>query len=246
MDWTLTSALLVSIIVTVGALLQAATGLGAGLIVVPLLALVSTDLVPGPMIFGSLALSATMTILGRRNIDFSMTRPILVGVLVGTILAALYISQLPIDALGLIFGVFVLVAVAISARAHRFTFSAKGNFVAGTASGILGTSAGIGAPVLAMLYQHFPGPALRATLAFLYLVSSVLMLFFLNVAGRFGINELVSGMYLVPGFVIGYFLSPRLAAYIDKGFARPMVLIVSTASACLLIWRSYSALSIPS
>src|SRR5690348_10415595 len=43
--------------VLLGAILQASTGLGAGLIIVPLLALVSLDFVPGPVVLASVALS---------------------------------------------------------------------------------------------------------------------------------------------------------------------------------------------
>lgn len=228
-------------IVTLGALLQGASGLGAGLIIVPLLtAILSTDLVPGPTIFGSLALSAAMTIGGRQHIDFTMTRSILAGIVIGTIAAAWFIANVPTRSLGLVFGVGILIAVGLSVRAPRFSFSTRGTVVAGSVAGLLGTSVGIGAPVLALLYQHFPGPALRATLAYLYFVSSLVALVFLHLAGRFGEPELVSGVYLIPGFVIGFFLSPRLAAFVDKGYARPLVLIIAVASASFLIWRSFS------
>ena len=43
-------------ILAAGSVLQAATGLGAGLIVVPLLALISLEFVPGPVILAVLAL----------------------------------------------------------------------------------------------------------------------------------------------------------------------------------------------
>jgi len=229
---------LATVIVTGGALLQAASGLGAGLIIVPLLSAMSTELIPGPMIFASLALSASMTISGRQSIDFSMTRPILAGIVIGTMIAAWFIAHVPNDALGLVFGVCILIAVAISVRAPQFSLNAGRSLVAGIFSGVLGTSAGIGAPVLALLYQHFPGRTLRATLAFLYVVSSLLMLVFLHFAGRFSTDEMRSGFLLIPGFVAGYFLSPRLAAFVDAGHARPIVLVVSSASACFLIWRS--------
>lgn len=239
LDWTLFNFATATLIVGAGALLQAASGLGAGLIIVPLLsAVLSTDLVPGPTIFGSLALSASMTLAGWRHIDFSMTRPILAGVAIGTIAAAYFIANVPAGSLGLVFGAGILIAVVLSLRAPRFSPSPRGTFAAGTLAGLLGTSVGIGAPVLALLYQHYPGPALRATLAYLYFVSSLVALAFLHLAGRFGVAELVSGVYLIPGFVIGFFLAPRLAAFVDKGYARPLVLIVSTTSAAFLIWRS--------
>lgn len=240
MEWTMSNGLLATAFVASGALLQAVTGLGAGLIIVPLLALISINLIPGPMIFASLALSTAMSIGGRHHIDFANTKSILVGVLLGTVAASAYIARLTLDTLGIVFGVLIMVAIAISLKAPRFELSTRGNVAAGVLSGFLGTSAGVGAPILALVFQHYPGEKLRATLAFLYAVSSVTMLVFLNLAGRFGTDEAVSGLILIPGFLIGYLLSPKLVSLIDRGYARPAVLVISTFSACLLIWRSVS------
>lgn len=242
MEWTWATALLVTSLVAMGALLQSVTGLGAGLIVVPLLALISVDLVPGPIIFASLALSSSMAIVGRTHIDFASTKLIIVGLLVGTIAAAVCISYLPFEALGIVFGVFILVAVAVSLRAPKFELSWNGNIGAGALSGFMGTSAGVGAPVLALVFQHYTGERLRATLAFLYVVSSVTMILFLNLAGGFGSEEALSGLIMMPGFLLGYVLSPKLVSILDRGFARPAVLVISTFSALLLIWRSMAML----
>lgn len=238
MDWSTITFILAMLFVCTGSLLQASTGLGAGLIIVPLLGLISYELIPGPMIFASLALSASMAIYGREEIEFSSIRPVLIGVLVGTAIAASYIAVLPFEKLGLVFGLFILIAVALSIKSPKFSLTFNSSLLAGTLSGFMGTSAGVGAPVLALLYQHHTGSVLRATLAFLYFVSSLLMLGFLHFAGRFGGDEVISGLLLMPGFVIGYYLSPVLAKKIDKGLARPAVLIISSLSAGLLIWRS--------
>ena len=238
MDWSLTHFLLATLTVTTGALIQAATGLGAGLIIVPLLAMLSLSLIPGPMIFASLALSTTMAIAGRSQIDTTGFVPLLSGLLLGTALAAATVVQLPLAQLGVLFGVIILLAVGLSLKQPRFGFSPSGCLGVGLLSGAMGTAAGIGAPVLALLYQHHSGPTLRATLALLYCLSSVMMLVLLHWAGRFGTDELVSGVLLVPGFIIGYLISPRLAQLIDKGYARPAVLLIATLSALLLIARS--------
>jgi uncharacterized protein len=238
MEWTWLTALLATAFVALGALLQAATGLGAGLIIVPLLALLSVELIPGPTIFASLALSLSMTIRGWDQIHFARTAPIVGGLLAGTIAASVYIARVPLDALGIMFGIFILTAVVISARVRAFALNKKGLFAAGAMSGVMGTSAGIGAPVLALVFQHYSGEKLRATLACLYLISSAMMLICLHFVGRFGAHEALSGVVLVPGFLIGYFVSPRLTAMLDRGYARTAVLVISTAAACLLIWRS--------
>ena len=238
MDWNILNIILLTLLVSLGALLQAVTGLGGGLIIVPLLALISIELIPGPMIFGSLALSSVMAFSGRKNIDFSNFEAVIGGLLLGTIVATLYIATLPIEKLGVVFGVFILCAVFMSVKIPKFSFNSKGFAIAGILSGFMGTSVGIGAPILAIIYQNHSGPSLRATLAFLYFVSSITTLVFLNMAGRFGVDEIISGMFLMLGFIIGYFMSPKIAKYVDRGYARPAVLIVSTISAGLLIWRS--------
>jgi uncharacterized protein len=244
MELTAANILLSTLFVSIGSVVQAATGLGGGLIIVPLLAMISLDLVPGSMIFGSLALSASMAFYGRKEIEFTNMKPVLGGVLIGSIVAASFISVLPLEKLGVVFGILILLMVILSIKTPNVPHTFNGSLVAGTFSGFLGTSAGVGAPILALLYQHYSGPSLRATLAFLYFLSSVTMLIFLHLAGRFGVDELVSGLMLVPGFALGYLASPKLARLIDKGLARSAVLTLSTLSALVLIWRSVVALNV--
>ena len=166
--------------------MQAATGLGAGLIIVPLLALVSFHLVPAPMIFASIALSSMMAYRGRKNIDQNGLGTITAGLVTGTVIAALFIAAIPASKLGIVFGIILLAAVGVTLFLKAIPFRPTLLLVTGFVSGIMGTAAGIGAPVLALLYQNHQSHALRATLAFLYLVSSLMMLFFLHLAGRFG------------------------------------------------------------
>ena len=238
MDWNLLNISLALGSVFLGSLLQSATGLGAGLVMAPLLAFISFTLVPGPMIFGSIALSLVMTVRGWRNVDFDQLAPLIAGLLAGTVAAAAVIASIPLSRLGLVFGVLILLAVLITLFVGEVRIRGTRLIAVGALSGIMGTSAGMGAPVLALLYQHREGPVIRGTLAFLYLVSSVMMLALLHMAGRFSMQELISGFILMPGFVAGYLFSGRLAALVDAGYARPAVLVFATVSALLLIVRS--------
>jgi uncharacterized membrane protein YfcA len=226
-------------VITLGAILQASTGLGAGLVIVPLLALISLELIPGPLIFASLALSGLMAWRGRNSIRFLNVNPIMAGLIAGTTAGTAGISAMPLDRAGMLFGGLVLLAAAITASGIKIRFSRPNLLAAGVLSGFMGVTASIGAPVLAILYQHEEGKTLRATLAFLYFVSSILMVACLHLGGRFELRELQLGFCLIPGFLIGYFLAAPIARVLDKGHTRIAVLVISTVSAIVLIVKSF-------
>lgn len=238
MEWTVASALLAILCVSLGSILQAVTGLGGGLLVVPLLGIISIELIPAPMIFASLTLSLPMAISGRNSIDYTQIKTVIAGLLLGTIIAVYYITSLALDQLGVVFGVLILSAVLLSIALPPIRPGFAAMLGAGSLSGFLGTAAGVGAPILACIYQHHTPASIRATLAYLYVLSSLATLIFLGLGDRFGYQQMQDGLVLMPGFIFGYLLAPLLLRRIDKNFARLAILNISTASAVLLIWRS--------
>lgn len=84
MHLTLINLAVATGVITLGSVLQASTGLGAGLVTVPLLALISLQFIPGPLIFASLALSSLMAWRGRSSIDFRNVKMLTIGLIVGT------------------------------------------------------------------------------------------------------------------------------------------------------------------
>src|SRR3954465_4824562 len=87
--------------VLLGAILQASTGLGAGLIIVPLLALVSLRFIPGPIVLASLALSGIMAIQGRREIQTHRLGLLSAFLCAGVVIGALSISAIPLQRAGI-------------------------------------------------------------------------------------------------------------------------------------------------
>lgn len=225
-------------VLALGSILQAATGLGAGLVVVPLLGLISLDFIPGPVILAAFALAWLMAWRGRAEINYTGMPWLLGGLLLGMVLGAAVLSLLPLDRLGVVFGSFILLAVAVSVSGIRVSLAPATVTVAGALSGFMGATTAIGAPVLAVLYQHHAGQALRATLAFLYFLSSIVMLLLLNLAGRFGSQELRLGLVLIPGVVVGYLVAGYFSPYLDRGYSRIAVLAISMISAGMLIAKS--------
>ena len=161
-----------------------------------------------------------------------------IGLIIGMLIGAISLSRLAPRHLGAMFGLLILLAVLLTALGIRLPFTTPNSLIAGAVSGFMGMTAAVGAPILALLYQYEKGNTLRATLAFLYLFSSVSMLLLLHLMGRFQWHELSLGLGLLPGILIGYALVSRVAPHVDRGYSSYAVLIISTASAITLIVKS--------
>lgn len=229
---------LATLAVVLGSVVQVASGVGGGFIIVPLLAWIDLRFVPAPLVFASLALSTLMAVRGRRDIDWRHLPASMLGLLPGSIVGAYVLTIVAADRLGIVFGTVILVGVLITAIRPRLTLTTATAVVAGAIGGAMGTSSGIGAPPLALVYQHASGPRVRATLAALYTCASLLILVILGLFGRFGMPELKTGLLLMPGFVIGYGIANRFTAQVDRAGSRIAVLAVSAAAATILIVRS--------
>ncbi len=238
MELLILNLVILTLIVCLGSILQASTGFGVGLIIVPLLALVDISYVPGPLIFGSLALSLLMTIAGRHHIDSDKLQYIGVGLILGSILGAQLLIYIPPNLAGVLFGSLIIIAIVLSYLKFKLQLTLPVFIVAGVVSGFMGTTAAIGAPVLALLYQYHEGKTLRATLGFLYFLSSIMMIILLHLHNQFGLVQIKQGLLLMPGFVLGFLIAQPIAKYLDKGYTRPVVLIIAFASAFYLIVKS--------
>ena len=225
-------------VIAVGAVLQAATGMGTGILIVPLLALIDLHLVPGPAVMASMALSLPMAWRGRRHIAYDDLKPLMAGLLAGCSVGALGLASIPAERVGVAFAIVILATVAVTSVGVRLPFNRRSLVSVGVIAGVMGASSGVGAPPIALLYQHREGPELRPTLAFVYAASSVIIVAFLTLFGRFGLREIGLALVLVPGYILGYLLAAPLARILDGGYSRVAVLVLSTVSALALLLRS--------
>ena len=235
---SLSDLVLATLAITLGSVVQAASGVGAGFLMVPLLAFVNLSLVPGPMIFASLSLSGIMTWRERGAIDQRHLAPMFIGLVPGCAAGAWTISVVPTSQLGIVFAIVILLAIGVSVAGLDVRPGRTSALLAGVVSGTMGASSGIGAPVVALLYQHASGPQVRSTLALIYTVASLIVLVMLAAFGRFGEGEALAGLALIPGFLAGYWIANRLRRRLDHGMTRPVVLGVSGAAAIALLVRS--------
>jgi len=235
----LTDFVAATLAVIAGSVVQVASGVGGGFIIVPLLAWIDLSLVPAPMVFASLSLSGLMAVREWHAVDWQYIPFILGGMVPGVWLGAWMFAAVPLDDLGMVFGGVILLAIAVTASGWPIPLTRVSSILVGALAGAMGTTSGIGAAPLALLLQNQPGDRIRATLAVVYTCATLMMLTALFSFNKFGAAEVRSGVLLIPGFLLGYGLANRWTPRIDSGRARTAVLLVSGAGAIALIARSW-------
>jgi len=64
------------------------------------------------------------------------------------------------------------------------------------------------------------------------------MLFVFYIFGEFSYIQMISGFYMMPGFLIGYLIAPRFTGYFNPKYTRHVVLSMATLGAFILIGKA--------
>lgn len=227
--------LAVSLVVFLGACLQGAGGVGFGMFVAPVLALWRPELVPGPLLVLGGLLSLMSAVREREAIDFRGLRYALAGRIPASFVGGLAFVLLPLALLSTVFALLILAAVALSVLGWRVQSSPRNLFVAGLASGFMGTITSVGAPPMAIVMQHIPPPQLRATIGAFFVVGALISVLALAWVGRFGWAELNYGIALLVPLAAGFAVSNRIVGRISREQVRALVLGMSGLAAAMLL-----------
>ena len=225
----------VTAVMAVSAILQGAVGFGLGLIAIPFLIHLDLRFVPAPLLVAALTLHMLVLQRDRSGVDRSGLAMLLSGRVLGTIPAAVLLAHLPLDSMKILLAAVVLAGAVMGVLHSGGHPTPAVLFGAGTASGFMATTAGLGGPPVALVYQRETGLRLRGTLAAYFIVGTVFSLAALAWAGRFGAEEIRLSGLLIPGTVLGYFMSRPAAGYLDSGRTRAAVLTVSALGAVSVI-----------
>jgi uncharacterized membrane protein YfcA len=160
------------------------------------------------------------------------------GQIPACIVGAATVAVVSPDGLAVLFGVLVLVGVGLSAIGHHPRPTPAVGLAAGAASGFMGTTTGIGGPPMALVYQRERGAQIRAAFSRFFGVGSIVALLALLAFGQVHLDDVWLAAGLVPGALVGFWLSRHTIGRIDHAFLRPVVLAVSGASAIVVIVRA--------
>lgn len=224
--------------IVLGAFVQSTVGIGLGLVAAPVVTLAAPQLMPGGMLMVVVLLPIVTLARERDEIDWGGLRWAFPARVVGTAVGVWVVASVDDRQLGIAVGAMVLVAVLLTARTvvipvNRGTLSG-----AGFVSGVTGTASSIGGPPLALLLQRRSPRQIRTTLAVYFLLGSLLSLVGLAWAGELTVDEAWFALAAVPALVLGFVVSGPLRRRLPAHVVRPLVLLVSGASAVALIVRS--------
>lgn len=224
--------------VLLGAVVQGMIGLGVALVASPVIVLLDASLMPGAMIICGAVLPLMTLISEHDDIDWRGLAWAFPWRFVGTAIGGWLVAVASADALGLMVGVFVLVAVGLSLISWRPRPSPTALSIGALVSGIGGTATSVGGPPMALVYQHQRPSMLRSTLAFYFLISSSVSLVALSLYGELGWHQVRVGLLLLPFVAAGFLGSLALRRRVDPERVRSLVLLVSATSAVILVVRA--------
>ncbi|MGQ0825897.1 MAG: TSUP family transporter [Actinomycetota bacterium] len=235
MDITLGVAIAAAIATLVGATIQGGIGFGMNLVTVPVLALAEPEALPVTVVLLGIPISVAMLRHERAALDRRGIAWIIVGRVPGTVVGALVVAAASLSLRQGLTGAFVLLAAGASEWAPPIPLRPLTQATAGAVSGITGTSAGIGGPPIALLYQHHSGPTMRSTLAASFFFGTLLSLTTLGIAREVHWEHVAFGAVLAPVVLVGTVSGRRLHAALDRGWLRPAVLIFAAVSGVVVI-----------
>jgi uncharacterized membrane protein YfcA len=226
------------VLAVVGATVQGSIGFGLAVVSAPILLLMNPVWVPGPMLLAAAVLVMLIAHRNRRDIVAGDVALGTIGRILGTLPAAYAVSVLPAHAYDILFSLLILLGVLLSAAGWHIAATPVNIITAATLSGFTGTVSSVGGPPMALVYQHEKGPRVRGTMSAIFIVGTLISVAGLWWAGRFGMVELLLGLILMPGVLVGFALSHYTAPRIDRAHTRPAILAVSALSAVVILLRA--------
>jgi uncharacterized membrane protein YfcA len=235
---TLTDVAIAFVLSTVGAAIQGNVGIGFAVLAAPMLLVINPAFVPGPVVLAAMLLVILMAVRERRDVIGRDVRLAIAGRLVGTLPGAYAISMLPRSAYELLFAVLVMLGSVLSALGWHVAPTRRNVTIASVISGFMSVVSSVGGPPMALVYQNEEGPRIRSTISAIFTIGGFITLGGLWWARRFGAVEVLLGMLLMPGVVIGFSISRYTTAWFDRKRIKPAVLAISSLSALVVMLRA--------
>jgi hypothetical protein len=99
----------------------------------------------------------------------------------------------------------------------------------------MGTMIGVHGPAISLVLQHEEPGKVRAILGAFFVIGYFVAVLALTIVGLFGVEEILLGLLLFPGAVIGYCLAPLISRHINHAILRTAIIVVSSVNALVIL-----------
>jgi uncharacterized membrane protein YfcA len=226
-----------ALVAATGGAVQGSIGFGQNLVLVPVVALVVPEAVPGALVTLGIPLTLIMAVREWHGVDRSGLGWIILGRVPGTVVGVVIVALVSGDLLATLAGSAVLAGVLLSLLPGHVPVNRETATTAGATAGVLGTTAAIDGPPLALLYQRHPGPTIRATLACAFLVGAAMSFIALAAGGQLHGWQLLLAVALAPALLAGLAASTIVTRLVGERSLRPAVLVLVTIAGVAAIVR---------
>ncbi len=233
-----------AVLMAFAASVHGSVGFGANLLAGPLLATISPDLVPAPIVITGVVINLVVMWREPKVPDDEDRRPwyqlrwALGGLVPGSILGALTVAAIPKDQLSVLVAVLVLVATGLVAAGVSVVRTDGTLAATGTAAGFMSAAGGIGGAPVALVHADIEGAEFRRTMSRFLSASAALSIVTLTAVGELTMTEVGIALALMPGVAAGLVASEWIRPRVDRGRVKPYVLAIIAASAALVLVRS--------
>lgn len=219
-----------------GTLLQRLAGQGFGMVAAPLIALVAPQFLPATLLLIGAVVGFGATAVDRSAIAKPELPSGFAGRALGAVLAAGIAVALPNpQALAAVVALVVYLGIALSVMGVRVAIRPVSLFSAGLVAGIMGTLTAVGAPPMALLYQHENQKRAAAMQNIFFAWGMVVSILALAVAGLVLWRHLVMAATLAPAALLALRLAQPLAARVARARIRPYALGLAGLAATVLL-----------
>lgn len=237
-ELVLSTWLWATVLTGMAAWVQGTVGFGFAIVSVPVLALADPRLAPDPQLLLLFPLTVFMAFREAGHLQWRGVGWLFLGRFPGLFLGGALLVWAEARWLDLAVGSLVLMAAVMLGRGWNLRRTPWSQFLAGVFSGTSSMVSGIGGPPVALLYRNETGPALRSTLAFVFMWGLMLTLVGRFLTGDLTLRDGVWAVALSPGVVGGLWLARSSAQRIPGSALRRGVLLLASGAALGLCLRA--------
>lgn len=224
--------------VFIGTIVQRLAGQGLGMIATPMVALVAPQFLPSAMLLLGLVVGLGAASVDRSAVAKDELPAGFAGRALGAIIAAwLAVRLVDTGSFAILIALMVYLGVALSLLGVRVNIRPASLLIAGTAAGLMGTLTAVGAPPMALLYQHEDAKRSAAMQNTFFAFGMIVSLASLAVAGLIGWRHLMFAASILPVVLLALAVANPLAKRSAKAKIRPVALTLATLAATVLIYK---------